>query len=199
MTSVFWYLILCSDFFVTTRCGFVHMNKIHHRGKSESRLSPYPTSCIPVLAWWEKSLSPALGNPRGQTRLVRQEIHPSPRCTWSIPPEPLPTPHPSPLQSRASPDVSLTGWIRAQKRVHSVVTSTRCAPLTQNTQPVDIPYRHHTDPPHNQRHTCFYSHSSLGAPHTAVIAYHMSVFSFPLPLFIFSYCQTYLQNVNYWG
>lgn len=110
-----------------------------------------------------------------------------------------------PCSPRVNPDVSLTGRIRARERVHSVVTCTRCAPLTQNTQPVDMPHRHHTDPPHNQRHTCFHSHSGLGALYTAVSTHHMSlslsfsVFCPPPFLLIFSSCQTHLQSVYSWG
>lgn len=116
----------------------------------------------------EEVAHPARGNPRGQTRHVRQKRPPQPLPQMHLehlPKSPLAPSIHLPCSPRANPDVSLTGRIRARERVHSVVTSTRCAPLTQNTQPVDMPHRHHTDPPHNQRHTCFHSHSGLGALH----------------------------------
>lgn len=130
-----------------------------------------------------RSRSPGTGQPSGQTRHVRQKRPPpSQKKEKPFPQmhlEHLPKSPPAssihlPCSPRVNPDVSLTGRIRARERVHSVVTSTRCAPLTQNTQPVDMPHRHHTDPPHNQGHTCFHSHSGLGALHGRQLSPHVS-------------------------
>lgn len=180
-----------------------------HRNVQRTKAISAPTSCIQTLAWWDKkSLTRHRATLGGRLDMSIKKRPPLP------PVRPLPQMHLEHLPKsppatsihllcspRANPDVSLAGRIRAQERVHSVVTSTRCAPLTQNTQPVDMPHRHHTDPPHNQWHTCFHSHSGLGAlngrqrsPHVCFL--FLPLFSAPsLSLYFFSICQTHLQSV----
>ncbi len=129
-----------------------------HRNVKRMKAIGAPTSCIQTLAWWEKKSLTRHGATLGG-RLdmsIKKKNPPTPPSP--TPPADAPGASPKipsihlPCSPRANPDVSLVGWIRSQERVHSVVTSTRCAPLTQNTQPVDMPHRHHTDPPQSVTH-----------------------------------------------
>lgn len=96
------------------------------------------------------------------------------RCTWRNPSNPKKHKIPNEWvyvcereRERKNPDVSLplplslslllptclVGCLRVRGRVRSVVTSTRCAPLTQITKAVDMPHKPESSRPTTLSHT----------------------------------------------